>query len=61
MPHSMLICCINVSDKLGFQSHSAGWKKTFLMHSVHSSIPGLSKSLHLEYFHNSEGFRVVEF
>lgn len=61
MPHSMLIYCINVSDKLGSQSHSTGWKKTFLMHSVHSSLPSLSKNLHLEHFHNSEVFRVVEF
>jgi len=50
MPHSMLIYRINVSDKLGFQSHSTSWKKTFVMHSVHSSTPRLSENLHLQIF-----------
>lgn len=49
-----LIYRINVSDKLGFQSHCAvlSGEKTFLMHLMHSSTPGLLEKLRLQDFHH---------
>lgn len=58
----MLIYRINVSDKLGFQSHCAvqSGKRTFLMHLMYSSTPGLLEKLHLQDFHHLK-FVTVKF